>query len=89
MLIAQSCPTLRDPMDCRPPGSSVHGIFQARILEWVTIPFSRDSQPRDRTLVSCITDKTITQEHRAINWSLAFAVRARGGVRMESGGSFE
>ena len=37
----QSCPTLCDPMDCTPPGSSVHAIFQARVLEWVTIPFSR------------------------------------------------
>ena len=36
----QSCPTLRDPMDCSPPGSSVHEIFQARILEWVAISFS-------------------------------------------------
>ena len=38
----QSCPTLRHPMDCSPPGPSVHGIFQARILEWVAISFSRD-----------------------------------------------
>ena len=38
----QSCPTLRDPMDCSLPGSSVHGIFQARILEWVAIAFSID-----------------------------------------------
>ena len=37
--VAQSCPTLRDPMDCSPPGSSVHGIFQARVLEWVAIAF--------------------------------------------------
>ena len=37
----QSCPTLHDPMDCSPPGSSVHGIFQARVLEWVAIAFSR------------------------------------------------
>ena len=37
---AQSCPTLRDPMDCSPPGSSVHGIFQARVLEWGAIAFS-------------------------------------------------
>ena len=35
--VAQSCPTLSDPMDCSPPGSSVHGIFQARVLEWVAI----------------------------------------------------
>ena len=38
--VAQSCPTLSDPMDCSPPGSSVHGIFQARVLEWGAIPFS-------------------------------------------------
>ena len=38
--VAQSCPTLSDPMDCSLPGSSVHGIFQARVLEWVAIAFS-------------------------------------------------
>ena len=38
--VAQSCPTLSDPMDCSPPGSSAHGIFQARILEWDAIAFS-------------------------------------------------
>ena len=48
--VAQSCPTLCDPMD-----HSVHGILQARILEWVAFPFSRESsRPRDRTQVSCI-----------------------------------
>ena len=40
VLVTQSCPTLCDPLDCSPPGSSVHGILQARILEWVTIFFS-------------------------------------------------
>ena len=38
--VSQSCPTLRDPIDCSPPGSSVHGIFQARVLEWGAIAFS-------------------------------------------------
>src|SRR5574341_593456 len=38
--VAQSCPTLSDPMDCSQPGSSVHGIFQARVLEWIAIAFS-------------------------------------------------
>ena len=38
--VAQSCPTLSDPMDCSPPGSSIHGIFQARVLEWGAITFS-------------------------------------------------
>ena len=52
--VAQSCSTLRDPMDYSLPGSSVHGILQARILEWVAISFSRrPSQPRDGTHVSC------------------------------------
>jgi len=43
VLVAQSCPTLYNPMDWSPPGSSVLGILQARILEWVAIPFSRVS----------------------------------------------
>ena len=43
VLVAQSCPTLWDPMDYSPPGPSVHGILQPRILEWVTIPFSKTS----------------------------------------------
>ena len=48
--VAQSCPTLCDPMDCSPPGSSVHGTFQAIILEWIAISFSSgSSQPRDGT----------------------------------------
>ena len=42
VLVTQLCSTLCDPMDCSLPGSSVHGILQARILEWVAIPFSRD-----------------------------------------------
>ena len=53
--VAQSCPTLSDPMDCSLPGSSVHGTLQGRVLEWVVIPSSRgSSQPRDRTCVSYI-----------------------------------
>ena len=52
---AQLCSTLCDPMDCSPPGSSVHGILQARILEWAAISSSRgSSQPMDQTLSSCI-----------------------------------
>ena len=55
VLVTQSCPTLYDPMDCSPPGSSVHGTLQARILEWVSMLFSRASSPsRDITHVSCI-----------------------------------
>ena len=51
----QSCPTLCNPRDCSPPGSSVHGILQARKLEWVTMPSSKgSSQPRDRTSISYV-----------------------------------
>ena len=61
VLVAQSCPTLCDPMDCSTPGSSVHEIFQARILEWVAISFSRgSSQPKDRTQVSCTASRFFT-----------------------------
>ena len=42
--VTQSCPTLSDPMDCGPPGSSVHGIFQARVLEWGAIVFSKEPE---------------------------------------------
>ena len=53
--VARLCPTLCDPVDCSLPGFSVHGILQARILEWVAISFSRGFfWPRDRTQVSCI-----------------------------------
>ena len=56
VLITQSCLTLLDSTDCSPPGSSVHGIFQARTLEWVAISSSRgSSQPRDRTHISYIS----------------------------------
>ena len=57
----QSCPALCDPMDCSPPGSPVHGILQARILEWAAISFSRgSSRPRDQICVSCIADGFFT-----------------------------
>ena len=53
MFVARSCPTLCDPLDSSPPGSSVHGILQARILEWVTVPFSRGSSwPNSQTHLS-------------------------------------
>ena len=56
--VAQSCPTLCDPVDCSLPGSSVHGFFQARVLEWGAVSFSRgSSHPRDWTQVSCIAGR--------------------------------
>ena len=59
----QSCLTLWDPIDSIPPGSSVHGILQARILEWVATPSSRGSSPpRDQTSISCIAGGCFTTE---------------------------
>ena len=61
VLLAQSCPTLWDPMNCSPPGSSVHGILQARIMEWVATAFSRgSSRPRDQIQVSHIAGRFFT-----------------------------
>ena len=68
-LVAMLCLTLCNPMDCTPPASSVHGIFQARILEWVAISFSRVSSPlRDLTWVSCIAGGFFT------NWATTEAL---------------
>ena len=59
--VTQSCPTLCDPMDCSLPSSSVHGILQARVLEWGAISFPRGSSwPRDWTWVSCIAGRFLT-----------------------------
>ena len=59
--VAQLCLTLCDPMDCSLPGFSIHGIFQARVLEWFAISFSRGSfQPRDWTRVSCVVSRRFT-----------------------------
>ena len=55
-MLLQSCLTLCDPTDCSLPGSSVHGILQARILEWAAMPSSRgSSQPRDQTCISYVS----------------------------------
>ena len=55
--VAQSCPTLRDPMDCSLPGSSVHGVFQARVLEWVAIAFSKFPAVQTNSLPSVMLGK--------------------------------
>ena len=70
--VAQLCLTICDPMDCSLPGFSVHGIFQARVLEWVAIFFSRgSSQPRDRTRVSRIVGRRFT------HWAIREALEIR------------
>ena len=71
VLVAQSCLALCNPVDCSPPGSSVRGILQARILEWVVIPFSRrSSQPRDQNWVSCIADRFCLSHQVPISYLL-------------------
>ena len=61
VLVVQLCLTLCNPIDYSPSGSSVHAIFQTRILEWVAMPFSkRSSWPRDQTRVSCIVERFFT-----------------------------
>ena len=77
--VIQSCLTFCDPMDYSPPVSSIHGNFQARILEWVAISFSKgSSQPRGRTLVSHIAGRLFiiwaTRESRSLvayGWKIA------------------
>ena len=92
VLVAKSCLTLCDPMDCGPPGSSVHGMLQARILEWVAILFSRgSSRPRDRTWVSCMASSEVLEEKEIekprlkahwASWTLGFINRVvMGGVK--------
>ena len=61
VLVTQSRPLLYDPMDCGLSGSSVHGVLQARIMEWIAIPFSRGfSWPRDQTRLSCMAGRFFT-----------------------------
>ena len=74
--VAQSCPTLCDPVDCSLPGSSLNGILQARVLEWVAISFSRgSSRSRDRTRVSGIPGRRFNlwatrEAHLILNHSI-------------------
>ena len=69
--VGKLCLTLCDPMDCSPPGSSVHGIFQARILEWVAISSSRgSSQPRDPTPSPALAGRFFTAEPPGKPYSL-------------------
>ena len=76
--VTQSCLTLWDPMDYSLPDSSVYGIFQARVVEWVAISFSRGSSwPRDRTRVSCVVGRCLLSEppilkHKTKNYESIF-----------------
>ena len=71
LLVTPLCLTLWDPMDCNPPGSSVHGVLQARILEWVAMPSSRrSSRPRGWSQISCTASRCFTfWATREAQWS--------------------
>ena len=77
--VTQSCPTLHDPMDCSLPGSPVHGIFQARVLEWGAIAFSDRNMVRSYCLSSGVT-------HEAVRWVCWFCF-AYGAQNQDEGWS--
>ena len=83
--VAQLGPTPPDPMDCSLPGSSIHGIFQARVLEWVAISFSRgSSQPRNRTGVSCTAGRFLTSWAAREAWAGGYqALKAKNGLTLQ------
>ena len=95
-LVTQPCPTLCDSIDCSPSGFSVHGILQARIPEWVVMPFSKGfSQPRDPTQVSPIASGFFTVwNHKILEWVVypflraSFQSRNQTGVSCIAGGFF-
>ena len=72
--VAQSCPTLSNPMDCSLPGSSVHGIFQARVLEWGVIAFSSSSLTRDQT-------QGLSSGHRTGKKSICIPIPNKGNAK--------
>ena len=84
MLVAQSCLTLCDPMDCSPPGSSVHGILQARTLEWVAIPLSRGISHTQRVNPALPHCRQVLYHwnHQGYLQNLLFHVRCEFGVWM-------
>ena len=86
--VAQSYLTLYDPTGCSLPGSSVHGILQARILEWIAVPFSGGSSwPRDQTQVSCIAGRLFTfwDTQKTFQWPMGLIKEAGGDLRESHG----
>ena len=82
LLVAHSSLTLYNPMNCSLPGSSVLGISQSRILEWVAISFSRgSSQPKDQTLVSCTVGRFFTIGATRVRGSYKSKLQAQLGPR--------
>ena len=80
--VAQSCPTLSDSMDCSLPGSSVLGIFQARVLEWGAIAFSKPSRLSMHETTGAVTDFLFVSEHVDMsheNNSFVYQIRTQEG----------
>ena len=79
--VAQLCPTLSDPMDCNPPGSSVHGIFQARVLEWVAIDFSKENPKAQQKEACKVTLWNYNKRHKKILriYYIYYPVKITGG----------
>ena len=82
--VAQSCPTLCDPVDCSLPGSSLHGIFQARILEWVAISFSRKITRRNQKEIWELTHK-ITEMKKKKNLLKKFNSKTKKAEEVTNG----
>ena len=75
----QVCLTFHDPMDASVPGSSVHGILQARILEWIVIPFSREStQELNWVLLHCRTEKAMAPHSSTVAWKIPWTEEPGG-----------
>ena len=87
--VTQSCLTLCDPVDCSPPGSSVHGILQARILKWVAMSSSKgSSRLRDQTHVSCTGRQILSLSHHGgLSLSLLVAKKDEDRVHLHRGAS--
>ena len=68
--VAQSCPTLRDPMDCSLPGSSIHGIFQARVLEWDAIAFSDLVMREVKNKIGVSMEKVMAPHSSTLAWKI-------------------
>ena len=94
--VVQSCPTLCDPMDWSPPGSSVQGLLQARILEWVAIPFSRGSSwprvshtaGRSFTIWATSEGYSINSNTQALHWGRSWLTTFPGVLRTPKASSF-
>ena len=80
-LVTQLCPTLSNPMDCHPPGSSVHRDSPGKNTEWLAMPSSLSSQPRDQTQVSCVAGGFFTDWVTKEAYYLLYKGKNRGSNR--------